>query len=166
MIETDSVVVFFSKDGHCKSVANALAKLTNSAIVEILPSVAYTPEDFDYENPNSRGMREMRDTKACPPIRENIPDGMPFHTVYMVYPIWWGSFPRPVHTFCKQWNWENKQVVPICVSGGSGFALSLQDMKEWTKGSILKPGIEISSAQMENVEEILQQFLQNQNMRP
>lgn len=91
-----SVVLYFSATGTTKSIAQRIAKESNSDIIEIIPKEKYKSEDLNY-NSDCRANREQNDSKARPEI-ENTIDITKYETIYLGYPIWWGTNPKIILT--------------------------------------------------------------------
>ena len=98
-IEPKSLVVYFSCTGNTKSVAEKIAQLKGADLYEIVPEIPYTDEDLNYNNDNCRANREMNDPSARPAIDSNAVEISAYDTVYIGYPIWWGTMPRIINTF-------------------------------------------------------------------
>ena len=53
-----SVVIYFSATGTTKTIAERIAKASNSEIIEIIPKEKYTSADLDY---NSENLEDKKD---------------------------------------------------------------------------------------------------------
>jgi flavodoxin len=135
-----SVVVYFSCTGNTKSVANKIAGATESDIFEIVPEKPYSSDDLNYNIKDCRANLEMNDISSRPAISSKI-DVSEYDTVYIGYPIWWGTAPRIIDTFLESSNLSDKTVYAFCTSGGSGIETSISDMEETV------PGLKIVSGQ-------------------
>ena len=103
-MEAKTMVVYFSATGTTKAAAQQIAKAQKATLWEIQPAEPYTAADLDWRNKQSRSSLEMNDPEARPAIKQctNI---MPYDTIYVGYPIWWGICP-PTHgwtTTCRSW---------------------------------------------------------------
>ena len=58
-----SVVLYFSATGTTKSIAEKIAKESNSDIIEIIPKEKYKSEDLNY-NSDCRANREQNDSAS------------------------------------------------------------------------------------------------------
>ncbi|MGN0650287.1 MAG: flavodoxin, partial [Oscillospiraceae bacterium] len=92
--ESKALVVYFSCTGNTKSVAEKIAQLTGADLYEIVPAEPYTAEDLNYNNDSCRANKEMNDPAARPAIGSDTVDISVYDTVYIGYPIWWGTMPR------------------------------------------------------------------------
>lgn len=126
----DAAVIYFSVTGNTKEVAGYIKDATNADIFEIIPQEKYTDEDIDYSNDNSRANREQNSDDARPEISNDI-DTTSYDTIFLGYPIWWGTVPKIIYTFLDNNDLSGKTVIPFCTSGGSGIKQSMNDLKEY-----------------------------------
>ena len=121
-------------------IAKKIAAATDSDILEIVPSQPYTKEDIDYKS-DCRANREQNDDSARPEIAKQF-ELDNYDTVYLGYPIWWGTMPKIINTFLETYDLSGKTVMPFCTSGSSGISASvnairkyLPDVKEGMRGT-------------------------------
>lgn len=135
-----ALVVWFSCTNTTQGIADRIAGATDAATWRILPEVAYTSEDLDYNNSSSRANREQNDPSARPAIKgkcENLAD---YEVVFLGYPIWWGKAPKVIFTFLESHDLSGKTVVPFCTSHSSSIGSSDTDLHhlaaeaEWKQG--------------------------------
>lgn len=131
------LVAYFSATGTTKQVAQNLAKATSGDIYEIKPLTLYTSEDLDWTNPNSRTSLEMKDQTSRPGI---VPENLSlkdYDTIYLGFPIWWGTAPTIVRTFLEKQDFSNKKVIIFVTSGTSGIGNVDQDLKSSISSSAI-----------------------------
>ncbi len=109
------LVVYYSAQTHTKAVAEKISKNLNADIFEIVPEKAYTSEDLDWTNNNSRVTKEheneeLRDIKLTTTKVDNFED---YDTILIGYPIWWGIAAWPVNNFVKENDFTGKKVFQI-----------------------------------------------------
>ena len=138
--ENAALVVYFSATGTTRGIAEKIASLTGSELVEILPAQPYTTEDLNYNDHTTRATVEQNTPEARPEIANDISlEG--YTTVYLGYPIWWGQAPRIMSTFVESHDFTGMTVIPFCTSGGSGIGRSGDDLAKlagtgnWLKGA-------------------------------
>ena len=115
------LVVYFSATGNTKAVAEEITRLTGADLYEIVPAVPYTDEDLNYNNNECRANQEMNNASARPAIGSEAMDVSSYDTVFIGYPIWWGTMPRIINTFLDTYDLSGKTVLPFCTSGSSGI---------------------------------------------
>ena len=141
-----SIVVYFSCTGNTKAVAEEVAAQTGSELHEIVPEEPYTEEDLNYNNDNCRANIEMNDPESRPAISNTIENFPEYDTIYIGYPIWWGSLPRIMNTFLDTYDFSGKTIVPFCTSGSSSISQSVSVIREAEPEAQIKKGLQISSA--------------------
>ena len=141
-----SIVVYFSCTGNTKAVAEEVAAQTGSELHEIVPEEPYTEEDLNYDNDNCRANIEMNDPESRPAISNTIENFSEYDTIYIGYPIWWGSLPRIMNTFLDTYDFSGKTIVPFCTSGSSSISQSVSVIREAEPEAQIKKGLQISSA--------------------
>lgn len=147
-----TLVVYFSCTGNTKAVAEKIAELTNADIYEITPSEPYTASDLNYNDDNCRANREMNDESCRPEIEGQAPDLSGYDTVFIGYPIWWGTAPRIINTFLDAYDLSGKTVMPFCTSGGSGVSTSVSVIRNAEPAADVRDGLRASGAGDSNIE--------------
>lgn len=125
----DAAVVYFSATGNTSSVADTLAEALGAEIYEIVPETAYTEADLNYNDDSSRANQEMEDETARPGISSDLSAAAAYETVYIGYPIWWGTAPRIINTFLESYDLSGKTIYTFCTSGSSGVETSIGDLR-------------------------------------
>ena len=120
-----TLVVYFSAQGHTEEVANKIANNLGADIFELEPVDAYSSDDLDWTDSNSRVSQEhddesLRNIELVSTSVENWED---YDTVLIGYPIWWGIAAWPVDTFVKANDFTGKTVIPFCTSSSSGLGI-------------------------------------------
>ena len=146
-----SVVLYFSATGTTKKVADKIATKSNSDIIEIIPKEEYKSEDLNY-NSDCRANREQNDSKSRPEIKNKI-DISKYDTIYLGYPIWWGTNPKIILTLLDTYDFSNKTIIPFCTSGSTGISGSVNDLRNYNSKLNIKDGKRFSSSSSD--EEIL-----------
>ncbi|MBR3161591.1 MAG: flavodoxin [Bacilli bacterium] len=145
----ESVVLYFSATGTTKAIAERIAKESNSDIIEIVPKEKYKSEDLNYNN-DCRANREQNDSKARPEI-ENTIDITKYDTIYLGYPIWWGTNPKIILTLLDTYDFTGKTIIPFCTSGSTGISGSVDDLRNYNSKLIIKDGKRFSSNDSDEV---------------
>ena len=140
-----SIVVYFSCTGNTKAVAEEIAAQTGSDLHEIVPEEPYTEEDLNYNDDNCRANAEMNDPESRPAISNTIENLSDYDTIYIGYPIWWGSLPRIMNTFFDTYDFSGKTIVPFCTSGSSSISQSVSVIREAEPEAQVKEGLQVSS---------------------
>ena len=118
-----TLVVFYSATGSTRNVAQEIAKEIGADTFEITPVQAYTNDDLNWQNNNSRVSKEhnnesLRDVALTKITPDNWAS---YDTVLIGYPIWWYIAAWPVNNFVKGNDFTGKTVIPFCTSASSGI---------------------------------------------
>lgn len=147
-----TLVVYFSATGNTKSVAEEIVRLTGADLYEIVPADPYTDEDLNYNNNDCRANQEMNDASARPAIGSEAIDISTYDTVFVGYPIWWGTAPRIINTFLDTYDLSGKTVLPFCTSGSSGISQSVSAIRAAEPNADVRDGLRASGANDSSIE--------------
>ena len=155
--ENRMLVVYFSATGNTESMAETIANVTGADIYEIVPEDPYTSEDLNYSDDNCRANQEMNDESARPAIAGEIENIDEYDTIFLGYPIWWGTMPRIINTFLDTYDLSGKTIMPFCTSGGSSVSTSVTDIRNICEDSVVMDGLRgTSSIDKTSIEEWLE----------
>lgn len=108
-----------------------------------------------------RDAKEELDNDERPVIVSSEVDPAQYDTIVLIFPVWWGTYPMPVASFLDQYDFSDKEILPIVTHGGSSFGSSLQDLKENYKGD-WKDGLAVYDDEIKEAGEKLVPYLQGQ----
>lgn len=120
-----SVVVYFSQGGATKKLAEIFQKAKNADAVELKLVKPY-PSTYDS---TVAAVGVERESKLWPALEKAKVDLAKFDTVYLGYPIMFGSFAPPIYTFLDSNDLSGKVVVPFCTYGSGGRKASAAELK-------------------------------------
>ncbi len=152
------IVVYFSRTGHTKPLAEYIKEELDASICEIEAKVPYTDDDIKYYT-DCRADREQADPSARPEIAGELPDLSNYDTVFLGYPIWHGQAPKIIYTFLESVDVSGKTVIPFCTSASSPVGSSAENLHslapnaEWRDGTRFAIG-----TTREEIKEWLKQF--------
>ena len=153
-----TLVVYFSATGNTEEAAGYIADLTGGDLLELTPADPYTGADLNWNDPDSRVVREyedesLRDIELTVSTVENWDS---YDTVFIGYPIWWGIAAWPVDGFVEANDFTGKTVIPFCTSSSSGMGQSGELLAELAGTGDWQEGQRFSSSVSEaDVEEWL-----------
>ena len=130
----NAIIIFFSAEGTTKRVAEKLAAHTGADLFEIVPEKPYTAADLKWTNPLARCNREKFGKKDVP-VSSRIAEFDQYNEVSIGFPIWYGTAPNVVNTFCKGYDWSGKKVRIFATSGGSGIGKTAEKLQPYIKGA-------------------------------
>lgn len=152
--ESNSVVLYFSATGTTKKIAQSIAKESNSDIIEIIPKEKYESEDLNY-NSDCRANREQNDSNARPEI-DNTIDISKYDTIYLGYPIWWGTNPKIILTLLDTYDFTGKTIIPFCTSGSTDIRNSVSDLRNYNSNLTIRDGKRFS---LSDSDEVIKEFV-------
>ena len=141
--ENKPLIVYFSATGTTARVARTIAEATGGTLYEIVPQQAYTADDLDWNDRQSRSSVEMNNPQARPALKDTELDVAAYDVIFIGYPIWWDQAPRIINTFIESHDLKDKTLVPFATSGGSGISNSVKELRKaypdlvWQDGKLL-----------------------------
>ncbi|MBQ1927393.1 MAG: hypothetical protein II180_14890 [Proteobacteria bacterium] len=157
------IVIYFSHTGNTRYIAEYIQKATDADILEIKPLDPY-PEDPDAVLERAR--KEL-DTKAFPAIADppqEIQELKPpklrmYSVVYLGFPNWYGTIPRPVMTLIASGLLYAKAVAPFVTHGGGGMQNIETDLKEALESSKVLKGLLVRDKNARNSQKEIDRWL-------
>lgn len=127
-----TLVVYFSATGNTEEVANHIVSVTGADVFELEPVNAYTDDDLNYNDDNSRVVREHDnpDEQNIELVVSTVENWDEYDTVFIGYPIWWHLAAWPVNGFIEANDFTGKTVIPFCTSASSGLGESGELLEE------------------------------------
>ena len=120
-----SLVVFYSQTGSTKKVADVFQKARNADVFEIKTATPY-PSTYDS---TVAAVRIQRESKQWPALANPKADLAKYDTVFLGYPIMFGTFAPPIYSFLDSNDLSGKVVVPFCTYGSGGRKASAAELK-------------------------------------
>lgn len=140
-----TLVVFFShtgenysvgniKVGNTKRVADAISALTGADQFEIVADKNY---DMPYNDLVKLATKEAENDEL-PTYKGKIENIDQYDTIYVGGPVWWGTYPRVMFTFFKDYDLNGKTLIPFTTHEGSGLGNAETDLqKTYPKATVL-----------------------------
>ncbi len=123
------LVAYFSWGGNTRAVATQIAQLTGGTLYEIQPATPYT---IDYQTLAYTVARNELDTDARPALKETDANFSQYDYVFIGCPVWWGTAPMIMSTFCENYSFNGKTVIPFCTYVSTGRDATLQKLSSLT----------------------------------
>ena len=67
----------------------------------------------DYDAVVEQAKKEL-DTEFRPRLKTKVTNMDSYTTVFVGYPNWWGTMPRPVAAFLSDYDFAQKTIAPFC----------------------------------------------------
>lgn len=149
------LVLYYSQTSNTKTVAQEIAKRLNADIEEIVPVEAY---DGEFEATIQRCMKE-REQGILPEIKPLTVDIAKYDTIFIGYPIWFGTYAPPMAAFLNNVDLSDKWIFPFCTFGSGGLESSVKDMTEKQPNAKIMPGYGVRAARMDVVPKEVEYYL-------
>lgn len=150
-----TLVVYYSATGTTENVANYIAAATGADLFELEPVNAYSSDDLNWTDDNSRVVYEHDNPEArvVELAAATVDDWASYDTVFIGYPIWWHIAAWPVDGFVTANDFTGKTVIPFCTSSSSGIGESGELLAEaagtgnWLEGERFSSGASAETVQ-------------------
>lgn len=137
-----NLVAYYSASGTTERIADFIAEEMNADVFVITPVNEYTDADLNWNNSNSRVVKEHNDPdNRHVELVQTIPDNFDsYDNVFIGYPIWWQEAAWVVDDFVTENDFTGKNVIPFCTSmssplGESGTKLAeMAGTGNWLEG--------------------------------
>ena len=159
-----SLIIYFSRadenyavgyidKGNTEIVAEFVRDLTGADMFKAEPLVPYSA---DYNT----CIEEAKKRVGNAPIKESLTDISAYDTIYIMSPIYWGTYAPELETAIKDLDFTGKKVRVITTHEGSGLASVVRDVKKNCKGAIVdEKGLAIKGSQAKNSKATVERWL-------
>ncbi len=152
---TKTLVLYYSQTGMTKYVAEEIQKNLGADIQSIELDKPY---DGDFQQTIARCQQE-RQNGPLPTLKPFMVDVKKYDTIYLGYPIWFGTYAPPVEALIKQEDFAGKTIVPFCTFGSGGLEESTRDLKKnLPKANVADKGYGVRTARKNAVQAELKAF--------
>ena len=136
-----SLIIYFSRadenysvgyieKGNTEIVAEYLKELTGADMFKVEPLVPYAK---DYRT----CIEEAKQRIGNAPIKDKLNDISNYETIYIMSPIYWGTYAPELETAIKDLDFTGKKVRVITTHEGSGLGRVVSDVKKICTGAIV-----------------------------
>ena len=150
-----SLVIYFSRadenysvgfidKGNTEYIAEYVQEITNADMFKVEPLVPYAK---DY----STCIQEAKQRVGNAPIKNKIEDVSEYEVIYIMSPIYWGTYAPEMETALKDIDFTGKIIRIVTTHEGSGLANVPIDVERICKGAnVLDDAIAIRGADCKN----------------
>ena len=140
----ENYAVGYIDKGNTEIVAEFVQALTGADMFKVEPAVPYAK---DYNT----CIREAKQRVDNAPVREKLTDISAYDTIFVMSPIYWGTYAPEMETALTGLDFAGKTVRVICTHEGSGLASMVSDVKRICKGAnVDTKGLAIKGSQAKN----------------
>jgi len=133
------LVVYYSRTGNTREVANQIHQAVGGGIVAI---ETVTPYPSDYKETTTKAKQEL-ESGYKPPIKTKITDIASYDVVFLGSPNWWGTIATPVMTFLSEHDLSGKAIAPFITHGGSALGRSVADIGKLCPQATILDGLAV-----------------------
>lgn len=150
-----SLVLYYSQTNTTKQVAELIQQAVGADIEAIDATVPY---DGDFLATIARGQKEIAEGNGpeLNPIQSNV---SAYDTIYIGYPVWFGTYACPIMTLLKTVDLSGKVIVPFCTFGSGGLNTSINDLKNALPNTNILPGYGVRQARIASAKAEVNEFL-------
>ncbi|MBR4422489.1 MAG: NAD(P)H-dependent oxidoreductase [Erysipelotrichaceae bacterium] len=149
----ENYAVGYIDKGNTEVVAEYVQKYTDADMFKVEPLIPYAK---DYNT----CIREAKERIGNAPIKETLKDISVYDTVYIMSPIYWGTYAPELETVLKDLDFTGKTVRVISTHEGSGLGSMISDVKRLCKGATVDThGLAIKGSKAKQSEETIRKWL-------
>lgn len=137
----NGAVFYFSESGYTYAAAVKLSVGCDMDICKIIPSMPYSKNDLDINNPQSRAYLEAKDPCCRPDILELTLDVSKYEIILLGFPIWWEDMPKIIYTFLERYDLSGKVIIPFATSKESTIENITKTIKDMCPNSTVCDGM-------------------------
>lgn len=164
MRDKKSLIIYFSRadenyavgyieKGNTEIVAEYIKDLTGADMFKVEPLVPYAK---DYQT----CIEEAKIRIGNAPIKEKIKDISNYEVIYIMSPIYWGTYAPEIETAIKDLDFTGKTIRIVSTHEGSGLGNMVQDIKRVCKGAnVLDDAIAIKGSMAINSKSRLEEWV-------
>ena len=140
----ENYAVGFIDKGNTEYIAEYVRDITNADLFKVEPLVPYSK---DY----STCIEEAKQRIGNAPIKDSIKDISNYEVIYIMTPIYWGTYAPEMETALKDLDFTGKIIRIVTTHEGSGLANVPNDIKRICKGAnVLNDSIAIRGVDCKN----------------
>lgn len=164
MKDKKSLIIYYSRadenysvgyveKGNTEYVAEYVKEFTNADMFKVEPLVPYSK---DYQT----CIKEAKERIGNAPIKEKINDISKYEVIYIMTPIYWGTYALELETALKDLDFSGKTIRIITTHEGSGLANVVNDVKRICKGAnVLNDAIAIIGSQAKDSKNKIEKWI-------
>ena len=126
----ENYAVGYIDKGNTEIVAEYVQELTGADMFKVEPTVPYAK---DYKT----CIKEAKQRIGNAPIKAKPTDISGYDTIFIMSPIYWGTYAPEMETALKDLDFTGKTIRVISTHEGSGLASMVSDVKRICKGAIV-----------------------------
>ena len=159
-----SIIIYFSRadenysvgyidKGNTEIVAEYVKEITNADMFKVEPLVPYAK---DYQT----CIEEAKERIGNAPIKESLNDISKYEVIYIMSPIYWGTYAPEMETALKDLDFNGKLIRIITTHEGSGLGNIVNDIKRICLGAtVLDDALAIQGSNAKESKSIIESWI-------
>ena len=164
MKDKKSLIIYFSRadenyavgyieKGNTQIVAEYVKELTGADMFKVEPLIPYS-KDYD------TCINEAKQRVGNAPIKEYLSDISKYDVIYIMSPIYWGTYAPELETALKKIDFTGKTIRIITTHEGSGLGSVVNDVKNICVGAnVLDDALAIKGSSAINSKSIIEEWV-------
>lgn len=153
--KTKSIVLYYSQTGTTQKAAQTFAELLGADIARI---EVQDPYEGSYQETLARVREEMAGNRL-PALKDLTVDLSGYDTVFLGYPIWFGTYALPISSLVSGNDFAGKKIVPFCTFGSGGLEMSTNDLRKALPKAEILSGYGVRTARIDKAPAEIEHFL-------
>ena len=159
-----SLIIYFSRadenysvgyieKGNTEYIKDYVKEFTNADEFKVEPLVPYSK---DYQS----CIKEAKERIGNAPIKTKLNDISEYEIIYIMTPIYWGTYAPEIETAIKDLDFTGKNIRIVTTHEGSGLGNVVNDIKRICKGAnVLNDSIAIVGKEAKNSKNIIEAWI-------
>ena len=149
----ENYAVGYIDKGNTEIAAEFVQELTGADMFKVEPAVPYAA---DYKT----CIEEAKQRIGNAPIKEKLNDISAYDTLFIMSPIYWGTYAPEVQTALEGLDFSGKTVRVISTHEGSGLGSMVSDVKKICKGAnVDTKGLAIKGGSVKTSKSVIEKWL-------
>lgn len=149
----ENYAVGYIEKGNTEIVAEYVQKYTNADMFKVEPLIPYAK---DYNT----CIKEAKERVGNAPIKNTLEDISEYDVIYVMTPIYWGSYVPELETQLKMLDFSAKRIRVITTHEGSGLGSVVRDLKRICIGANVEDNaLAIYGSRVKQSEEIVKNWI-------
>lgn len=143
-----SIILYCSNKGTTEKLAKKIGRDFGSELIKVEPRDSYG----NFFAAVARVAKEKR-AKVSVEVSTEVPALQDYDTVFVGYPIWYGTVPAFMKEYLSACDLQGKTVIPFATSAGSPIRGSLKDLEEACAGAVVRYPLGYSVMKRDNYQD-------------
>ncbi|WDA70058.1 flavodoxin [Lactococcus lactis] len=137
------LIVYYSRTGNTKTVAELIQGKVGGDLEQI-ETKETRPSNYKEEVEQNEIEQNQN---ILPKLKNKIENFDSYDTIFIGAPTWNMGLPQAVVSFLKDYNFNNKDVIPFNTNGGYGPGNSFSQIKSEARGANIKEGFSVKGGE-------------------